>query len=502
MQIGRIEIFTDFPVIDETNIIEVLKDAFARHQENFNRYNFLLNYDAGVQPIVRTKAYRPDINCECVDNVANEVTEFNLGFKWGYPITLVQRGEETGKAEAIARLNDYYETQNIKSKTQALGRFVEICGVGYTYVDISADKEESPFTVDVLDPRYTFVVRSNYYVDKRVMLGVTYRQASDGNRYFTCFTKDKRFEIQNVYDVLNGDKRKKSRESRWEEADRSGERNPLGAIPIIEWFRSYDRMGCFERQISEMDNLNLLISDFTNDVEQNTQAIWHTNDVDFPTEIVKSQDGTEVEKVKKPKSNDWVQTYTSADGKTPFVKPLAVEYDYNGMLSNIITRRSLILQKCNVPQRNDNSGGSTGIAMSDATGWSAAESAACKQQNITESCKMEEVRVVLKAIERSGDAELMAIRISDVQPNIKRQKTYEMTTKVNFFATAVSHGIHGLHALRAMNAFEDVNQVWEDSKELIEKYQSGIFDKQKSEQKDRLEADYSDQTDNSPMLNG
>ena len=43
MQIGRIEIFTDFPVIDEMNIIEVLKDAFARHQENFTRYNFLLD---------------------------------------------------------------------------------------------------------------------------------------------------------------------------------------------------------------------------------------------------------------------------------------------------------------------------------------------------------------------------------------------------------------------------------------------------------------------------
>lgn len=53
-------------------------------------------------------------------------------------------------------------------------------------------------------------------------------------------------------------------------------------------------MGCFERQISEMDNLNLLISDFTNDVEQNTQAVWHTNDVDFPVEqeTTVDKDGT------------------------------------------------------------------------------------------------------------------------------------------------------------------------------------------------------------------
>jgi hypothetical protein len=89
----------------------------------------------------------------------------------------------------------------------------------------------------------------------------------------------------------------------------------------------------------------------------------------------------------------------------------------------------------------------------------------------------------------------------DIKPSIKRQKNYELTTKVNFFATAVSHGINGLHALNAMNAFEDVNKVWEDSRELIEKYQSSIFDKQE-EPKDRLDADYSDQIKNSPNLNG
>lgn len=496
MQYGRVEIFTDAKVVDETNIIKILRDAFAKHQENFNRYEYLLNYEAGVQPLQRKKPkeYRKDIDCQCVDNVANEISEFNIGFKWSHPITLVQRGNDEAKSEPISLLNDYYEMQNIKAKTQKLARFVEICGIGYTYIDATTDGE-TPFMIEALDPRYTFVVRSSYYIDRRVMLAVTFRVAEDGSRYFTCFTKDTRFEIQNVYDVLNGKKRKVKQQSRWEEAERSGERNPLGRIPIIEWFRSYDRMGCFERQISEMDNLNLLISDFTNDVEQNTQAIWHTNDVEFEED----EDGNRL----TPATNDWMQTFTSQDGKTPFVKPLAIDYDYTGMLNNIITRRSLILQKCNVPQRNDNSGGSTGIAMSDATGWSSAESAAAKQQNIMESCKMEEVAVVIRAIAKSDATNpITELSIGDIQPNIKRQKTYEMTTKVNFFATAVSHGVNGLHALKAMNAFEDVNQVWEDSRETIEAYQRSIFDKQNTDVKDRLEADYSDQTSNSPMLNG
>jgi SPP1 family phage portal protein len=499
MQIGRYEIFTDEREITRENIIDVLQKAVAIHEKNVSRMDFLLRYDAGEQPIHRNKTYRSDINCECVDNVANEITEFNLGFKWAFPITLVQRGNDVSKGEAISWLNNFYETQNIREKTQKLGRYIEICGIGYTYVDKAQSTSVSPFKIEVLDPLYTFVVRSNYYIDKRIVMGVVYRKDSKGNKHFTCFTDKLRFEIENFYEVKNGEKVK---EAKWNEANRSGEINPLGMVPIIEWFRGHDRMGCFERQISEMDNLNLLISDFTNDVEQNTQAIWHANDVDFPTEKVVSEDGSEIEMVKRPKTNDWMQTFTTQDGKTPFVKPLAIEYDYSGMLNNIITRRSLILQKCNVPQRNDNSGGSTGIAMSDATGWSAAETSASKQQNITECCKMEEVKVVLKAISlSSGFEELKSLTEMDIQPSIKRQKNYELTTKVNFFATAVSHGIDGLHALKAMNAFEDVNQVWEDSKELIEKYQSSIFDKQE-QPKDRLEADYSDQKDNSPMLNG
>jgi hypothetical protein len=151
------------------------------------------------------------------------------------------------------------------------------------------------------------------------------------------------------------------------------------------------------------------------------------------------------------------------------------------------------------------------------------------QQAIIESCKMDEVKLVLSAISVSGkiteeDSCLRNLRYWDIKPSIKRQRTYELTTKINFFATAVSHGIYGLHALRAMNAFEDVNQVWEDSKEGIEKYQKSIFEKgtrtytsgsgwgrntynnavggdgEEEPDADRLSQDYSDQVDNSPGL--
>lgn len=504
MLFRREEILTDIEEVNKDNVADIVREAMKVHKENAQRIEYLLKYEAGEQPIARKKKYRSDIDCKCVDNVANEITDFKLNYNWGNPITLVTRkkiDEKDGKAEAVSMLNSFYESENYKAKQQELARFVEICGVGYTYVDVNTDYEEgdSPFTVNVLDPRSTFIVRSSYYLDKRVMLAVTFYTATDGTKKYTCFSKDSRYELNNLY----------------EHEERSNEYNPLEMIPVVEWIRSYDRMGCFERQISEMDNLNLLVSDFTNDVEQNTQAIWHTNDVEFPKKVVVHEDGTETTEIVKPKGNDWLGTFTTADGKTPFIKPLAIDYDYTGMLNNIITRRALILQKCNVPSRNDNSGGSTGIAMSDATGWTQAEVEATKQDQIKDGCKIEEVKIALKAIRKcnglSADSPILKLRHSDVKASIKRQKTYEMTTKMNAYATGVSHGINYKDMLNAINLFDDPQQVAENSRETTEAYLKSIFEKgneavggvgEKAPNADRLDQDRSDQVNNSPKIDG
>lgn len=507
--VGRKEIWTSEPEITEKNIIPVLQKAFRVHQMNVARYQYLLDYEAGIQPLQREKKVRTDIDIECIDNIANEVTEFKLGYLWGNPITFVQRGtndvQNSELDQAIAELNAQYETAGAKTKRQEIARNVEITNIGYSYIDINTEWTEGDafFKLESLEPNYAFLIKSSYYMDHRPMLGVTYRKDDDGKRYITAFTKNRRYEIVNGV-VANGPE--------WMFGKRSGEINPLGMIPIVEWIRSYDKQGCFERQISEMDNLNILISDFSNDVDQNTQVIWHTNDVDFPKEEVTDTtvdaDGNEIKTTRevtaRPESNDWVQTHTSPDGKQPFIKPLSVGYDYSGILNNILVRRSLILQKCFVPQRNDNSGGSTGIAMSDATGWSAAETQACKQQLIMETCAINELKVVLAAIKRSQNAvgsKILNLKYSDVQPNFKRQKTYELTVKTNALATMIKTGIDGNAAIRTVNIFEDPNQVWTDSKDKIEKYQESLFVSRQTVDKPSSD-DPVNQINNSPNLDG
>ena len=518
---GRKKIYTDVPEITEQNVMNILREVIAVHSEVAADCDALINFVSGIQPLKRIKTYRSDIDIQDIDNVADEITNFKTSFNWGNPITLVQHGDNDGGSEteskAIAEFNACFDAEKIRMKTQELASFVEKCGIGYTYIDVNTEYEDgdSYFKYMVLDPRHAFKVYSSYYPDQRGMMDVSFRIDSAGNKYYTIFTKDRRFEVKNGY-------AEKKSDGTWDFGIGNNTKNPLEKLPFTEWVRCVDRTGCFERQIDELNALNILASDFANDVDQNTQCIWHANDIDFPMETYTDKDGNEQQRVAHPKSNDWIETTTTPDGKTPFAKPLYVPYDYAGMLNNYLSKRTLILQKCNVPSRNDNSGGSTGIAMSDATGWTQAEVEATQQDQLKNDSKIDEVKIALVAMKLctgfKDSSPLAKLKYSDVKPNIKRQKTYEMTTKINAFATAVSHGLDYKSMLQTINLFDDPQQVARDSEETMQKFIDKTFgaevedievDEGNEQTKakgvdapipDRLEQDRSDQIENSPKL--
>ena len=175
-----------------------------------------------------------------------------------------------------------------------------------------------------------------------------------------------------------------------------------------------------------------------------------------------------------------------------------------------MSKRSLILQKCGVPERNNANGGSTGVAMSDATGWSAAESSANKLQLIVEAAKMQEVKLALRAISISpfvpDDSPLKKLKYRDIRPNVKRNRSFDLITKSNALATLLSHGVYGLHAFKTVNLFEDNTQVWVDSEPMITAYQEKLFMSEESidveKIPDRIASDVSDQKDESPVVDG
>lgn len=508
MQTGRRQIYTDAVEITYENIIPILQKALGIFNLNAADIDYLINFEAGIQPIEREKTFMPNINCQGIDNVAAEVCDFWKGFYWGSQIVLVQRGNhdsESGVSDAIMALNDCYLMENNGSLMQETGDFVEKAGIGYSYIDINMNWREgdSYFTKSILDPRNAFIVKSSYYVDKRPMIGVSFRKDDQGVTHYTCFTKDYRFEITQMQ-ITNGP----ARTDQWGHAQRSGEENPLHMIPIIEWYKGYDYTGRFEKHLPAFENLNLMGSDLLNGIEQNVMAFFWTNDVEFPTEVIQHEDGTVTERTKKVKTGDWLQTFTSQDGKTPKIQPLTTDYDNNGILNNYLAQRALLLQKCHVPSRGDTSGGSTGLAMDGATGWSEAETVASAQELITNCCMMNEVRVVLAAIKESPfietDNPLYDLRICDVEPNVRRPKGYELSVKSSAIVTLLSHGFALEDCLTTIPLFPDPSQTLQRSGDGVRKYQETIFAKneQTSSDSETVNGDYQYQITNSPRIDG
>lgn len=495
---GRIKIFTDQKIITRDNVLSVLRKAYAKHRNNAREIQFLMDYERGDQPLQRAKTIRPDIDIEANDNLANYIKEFKIGYFWGTPPALVQRGnkehhntDSETDSEGISALNEMLKNGNsIRKKNMELAEFVEVGGIGHRIVEIKTDFENDQIpdtyvNLYTLDPRNTFCV---YYdgIGQPKVMGVTFAKRS-GKNYYTCFTKTDRYEI-------NGD-------------DVEEYINPLGEIPIVEYERSVDRTGCFERQIPLMDNLNVMVSDFANDVAQKTQEIWWGNDIEFPI------DETTGEPI-KPKSGQWLLTHSDSSGGTnQKIQPMSSTFDGSSTLSAIGDTRTKILQNAKVPiQYTSEGGGSTGVATDAMTGWSATEVDAIREENMVESGNREEIRLILKAISfvktsilPSNDP-IRKVHVSDIDFHFNRRKNQDMAIKANAYATWVSHGVKGIHALRMVDAFEDVEQVWADSKEGIEEYQKSAYGEKETTssepQNDRIMSDNSDQAGNSPIIDG
>lgn len=494
--IGRIKILTDQKEINQDNVLEVLKKAYAKHRINVMDIQYLLDYEAGIQPLPYSKTIRPDIDIRTTDNMANYITEFKKGYFWGTPPAYTQRGNKEHHntdtdvdSLGISALNEMMLNGIcIGRERQRLADFVEKTGIGHVIVTAKKDWDSESgkgryANVYALDSRYAFVI---YYagIGQKKAMGVSYAKIS-GKNFFSCFTESRRFEIQGntVKEYIN----------------------ELGMIPIVEYERSVDRTGCFERQISLMDNLNSMVSNFANDVAQKTQEIWWGNDIKFPED----ENGNPI----KPQSGQWLLTYTGGEGNNPKIEPMSSTFDSSPTLQAITETRNEILKKCFVPmQYSSEGGGSTGIASSLSSGWDATAVDALKEEQLVNGADRELLELIIKAVGLSPSSELpdddplRKIHSTDIDIKYTRRQNWDISTKSNAYATLVSHGVNGRHALKVANMFEDVEQVYIDSKKGIDEYQKstyGVKDEQtQSNDSGRIMQDSSDQVSQSPVVDG
>ena len=479
---GRIKIYTDVKEITKDNVIQVLSAAMIKHEQNRTQIRNLINFEKGDQPLKREKTSRKDVDIRSISNLAHQITEFWLGYFWGNHMAFVQKSDKHPKGSksidddsAITLLNEMYDAEDMEFKDQILAYYLEVCGICPQLIDIkrNPDDESAVFDLVTLNPMYAFVIYSSDAYE-RPMMGVSYSEDENGSKLYTCITNDTIYEIRDMMNIVNGEK--KSDGKVINKSDKGMQVNPFGRVNIIEFERSIDRTGVFERQIDELNALNILESDLCNDVSQTTQANWWGNDI----ELDKDEDGN----VKGPQGGQWILTKTNGAGKQPNIKGLVLDYDYEGVLANIQAKHDGILERTFTPKQTEQSGGSTTGATSLSSGWTATEAVACKQAAIIKRGFKERNRLALIAIKKSPDMDpdspLLKLKNSDIEIRPIRQKTFDMATKINSLATMVQNFVHPRVAMEAIDFFPNLAEAVEDSVPKMLEYQKVLLESKKS----------------------
>lgn len=518
---GRRKIYTDVAGITQDNVIDVLTKSLIVHNQNVSDIQFLINFEKGYQPLKREKKVRKEIDIQSISNLAHQITEFWLGYFWGNHMAFVQKSDKHPKGcdpkdsdSAITLLNEMYEAEDMEKKDQLLAYYLEVCGTCCQLIDIKRNPQDGDAAFDLvtLNPLYSFIVYSSDAYEKPIM-GVSFSENEDGSKIYTCITDDTVYIIKDALKIVNG-VATKEREQKFD--SRSGEANPFGKINIIEFERATDRTGVFERQIDELNALNILESDLVNDVAQTTQANWWGNDIEL------ERDETTGE-IKGVQGGQWILTKTNGNGQKPNIQALVLNYDYAGVLQNIQAKHDGILERTFTPKQTEQSGGSTTGATSLSSGWTATEAVAKKQEATIRSGYRLRNQLALTAIKKSPsvpqDSPLQKLTNADIDVRPIRQRSFDMATKINSMATMIQNMVHPRIAMEAIDFFPNLAEAIEDSLPNMLKYQKNLLESKSTSgnantpknpedaiknqnvnpDAKRIQQDSSDQVKNSPL---
>ena len=450
--IGRKKIHTDEVEVTRKNIAAIVNNAMnGDHAANRNQMEYLFKYERGMQPIIdRQKQIRPEICNVVIENHASEVVDFTVGYQAGNPINLVARSvnaEMKHSDKRILKVNEMLAEENKQAKDIELFRNFHIAGVAYAMV-VPKDymTGTSPFDLLVLDPRNTFIVYSNDAYE-RPMVAVTYSVLQNGTKRVTAYSNDYIYEFgmgvdgsANGFNIVP---------------------NILRMIPIIEFAANSDYAGCFEKAIPLMDAINDINSNRVDDIEQFVQSLLWLHNAEL------SEDAKEELK----SGGGILQTKSVGNGADAKVVYLTQTLNQNETQTYVDYLYKQVLQICGVPSREKSTGGNTGSAMYLSNGYEQAESRAKTMESMYSRSMLQVVELILRICKLSvnvdSDVKELETRFIDIE--FSRDRTYDLASRTNALATLINIGVEPLHAMRTVDLFNDVETVYHDSTERIDK---------------------------------
>lgn len=445
---GRQEILTGVSEITRGNLLRVLSNALAIHHKNSGEIDYLYKYMRGAQPILaRTKKVRPEICNRIVENHAAEITQFTSGYFLGEPVTYVRRGDRQKTSKEISQLNDFMFFEDKASKDKELATWMAIGGAGYRMILPDKDavdmEDESPFEIDIPDPRKTFVVYHSGFGHKRMLAAQEImREKADGSYelLYCGYTKTHYFEVVDGTNV------------------RVWKAHALGDIPIFEYRLNMSRLGSFEPAIPLLDAINRVLSNRLDGLEQFIQSFLKFVNCEI--------DDNNIEKLRKMGAI----VIKSVNGQLADVQLVSQELNQEQTQCLVDYLYDQVLVICGMPTttKGGKSTSDTGQAVFLRDGWSQCEARARDTELLFKKSEKEFLRLALRIIKDTVNE--FNLSLSEVECKFTRRQHDNLQSKTQALLSMLQAGLAPEVAIATSGLFNDPMDVYAQSKEYLKKW--------------------------------
>ncbi len=423
---GRQKIFTDYETITMENVVDMLNKVLLIHGKNADEIDYLYKYYKGIQPILnRTKDIRPEVCNKIVENHANEIVSFKVGYLMGEPIQYISHGKND-VSEEINTLNEYVFAEDKLCKDRELADWFTICGTAFRMIlpDKKNEMDESPFEIYTLDPRNTFVVYWSGLGNKPVA-GVTFIEKQDKNIVYCIYTPFEYFEIENGIITKHTT-------------------HEVGDIPIIEYPANEARIGAFEPVMPILDAINTTASNRIDGIEQFIQAIL----------VLKGGIDIEDGQIAELRENFGLKLPVDGDAKY-----LVQELNQTQTQTLVDYMYQQVLIICGMPNRNGGSSTSdTGAAVIMRDGWEAAEARAKSSETIFKKSEKQFLKIALRISSTFRDLKL---KLSQIEIRFTRRNYENISAKSSVLISMLSSDkIHPKLAFSHCGMFADPESAY------------------------------------------
>lgn len=432
---GRKIITSDAEHITDENILDELNSALTEHLRNRSQIDYLWRYYRGDQPILqRVKKVRPEICNRIVENRANEIVSFKVGYLCGEPIQYVGRTSGEEVSQGISDLNEMMLSENKATQDKEIVEWQMICGTAYRLVlpRRRLGEDSAPFEIYTLDPRDTFVVYSSD-IDNHPLFAVKYRSTQLYGDIYSVYSSRHYWKICN------------------NEIAESLEHG-LGLVPVFEYPANRARLGSFEIVLPLLDAMNNIESNRLDGLEQTVQAFIKFINCDVTAEDFERLKDLGAIKVK------------SSDGAEADVDIVSNELNQSQSQTLKEDCYNAVLTICGIPNRNGGSSTSdTGAAVLLRDGWSLAEARAKDSELMFKRSEKDMLRLILRIIRDTPGLSqaVYQLRLGDIGMQFTRRNYENIQSKSQvLIAMLQNEKIHPRLAFEHCGMFSDPEDAY------------------------------------------